>query len=60
VSTDARAAHLFPAEEVFRHGYPSTLLAVCGELADSGTDIEDDPRYCHECVRAALRWSVQS
>lgn len=54
-----RAVHLLPAGEVFRQGYGSTSVAVCGELVTRETDTENDPHYCPECVRAALRWCAQ-
>ncbi|MGH3824146.1 MAG: hypothetical protein ACRDRA_15150 [Pseudonocardiaceae bacterium] len=54
-----RAVHLLTAGEAFRQGYPSTSVAVCGELVTSGPDGENDPRYCPECVRAALRWCAE-
>ena len=53
-----RAVHLLPAGEVLWQGYPSTPVALCGELVSSAPDgEEDEPRYCHACVRAALQWS---
>ncbi|MGH3694923.1 MAG: hypothetical protein ACRDRX_13210 [Pseudonocardiaceae bacterium] len=51
-----RAAHLLPAGEAFRQGYPSTPVAVCGEPMTSAPGGEDDPHYCPECVRTAIRW----
>ena len=54
------AVHLLPAGEVFRHGYGgSTFVAVCGELVTSGSDGEEDPSYCPDCVSEAIRWSTQ-
>lgn len=50
--------HLLPAGKVFRQGYPSTSVAVCGALVTSGPDSEEDPSYCPECVPEALRWCV--
>ncbi|MGH3823349.1 MAG: hypothetical protein ACRDRA_11055 [Pseudonocardiaceae bacterium] len=54
-----RAVHLLPAGEVSRQGCPSTSVAVCGEPVTSGSDSEDDPSYCPDCVREALRWCAQ-
>lgn len=51
--------HLLPAGELFRQGYPSTSVAVCGELVTSKPDSEENPAYCPECVRAAIRWCAQ-
>ncbi len=52
--------HLLPASELFRQGYgASTSVAVCGELVTSGSDSEEIPRYCPDCVREAIRWSAQ-
>jgi hypothetical protein len=56
----ARAVHLLSAEELFQQGYGSTPVAVCGEPVTSAPDSEDDPRYCPDCVRAAIRWSAPS
>jgi hypothetical protein len=57
VSTDARAVHLLPAGELFEQGYPSTSVAVCGELVTSAPDgDEEDPGYCGDCVHAAIQW----
>ncbi len=55
MSALGRAVHLLPAGELFRQGYPSTSVAVCGELVTSRPDSEEDPSYCPECVRAAIR-----
>lgn len=53
------AVHLLPAGEVFRHGYGgSASVAVCGELVASGSDGEEDPSYCPDCVHEAIRWSA--
>ena len=61
VSALGRAVHLLAAGEVFWRGYPSTSVAVCGALVSSGAGSSaEDPRYCPECVRAALRWCAQS
>ncbi|MGH3825278.1 MAG: hypothetical protein ACRDRA_20930 [Pseudonocardiaceae bacterium] len=57
MSALGRAVHLFPAGEVFR-GW-STSVAVCGELVTSEPGREEDPHYCPECVRAALRWCAR-
>jgi hypothetical protein len=52
-----RSVHLLSADELFRRDYPaSTGVAVCGELVTSGPDSEEDPHYCGDCVREALRW----
>ncbi|MGH3975003.1 MAG: hypothetical protein ACRDS9_16985 [Pseudonocardiaceae bacterium] len=59
MSAPEQAVHLLPAGEVFRQGYPSTSVAVCGELVTSEPDGENDPHYCPECVRAAIRWCAQ-
>lgn len=62
MSTDplrlAPVVHLLAAGELFRHGYPSIGVAVCGEPVTSGPDIED-PRYCADCVQEAIHWSAQ-
>lgn len=56
----AGAVHLLPAGEVFGQGCESSaLVAACGELVTSGPGGEEDPHYCAECVREALRWCVQ-
>jgi hypothetical protein len=55
----ARAVHLLPAGEVFTQGYPNTPVAVCGEPVTSGPDSDEEPRYCPECVSAALRRCAQ-
>ncbi len=62
VSTDplGRAVHLLPAGEHFQQGYASTPVAVCGELVTSAPGGEEEPRYCPECVREALRWCARS
>jgi hypothetical protein len=49
------AVHLLAAGELFRRGFPSMGVAVCGEPVSSGPDLED-PQYCPSCVREALRW----
>lgn len=54
-----RAVHLLSAGEVFRQGYLSTSVAVCGEPVTSAADSEEDPSYCPDCVREALRWCAQ-
>lgn len=59
MNTLGRAVHLLPAGELFRHGYGSTPVAVCGELVTSGADGQEDSGYCPDCVRAAIRWSAQ-
>jgi hypothetical protein len=51
-----RSVHLLSAGEVFREGYPTTSVAVCGEPVTSGLDSDEDPRYCPQCVRAAQQW----
>jgi hypothetical protein len=52
--------HLLAVGELFRQGYGgSTPVAVCGELVTSGTGEEDEPRYCPDCVREAIRWCAQ-
>jgi hypothetical protein len=55
VSADARAVHLLCAGEAFRQRFPSTLVALCGEPVASEPDIEDDHRYCADCVSAAIQ-----
>jgi hypothetical protein len=60
VSAVREAVHLLPADELFRRDYPaSTGVAVCGELVTSGPDREEDPHYCGDCVREALRWCAR-
>jgi hypothetical protein len=52
--------HLLPMGELFRQGYgESTSVAVCGELVTSGVSGDEDPRYCPDCVREAIRWNAQ-
>lgn len=52
--------HLLPAGEAFpqRGCYPNTPVAVCGEVVTSASDSEEDPRFCSDCVRVAMRWSA--
>jgi hypothetical protein len=59
VSALGRAVHLLTAGEIFRQGCPSTSVAVRGEPVTSGADSEDDPHYCPDCVRGALRWCAE-
>lgn len=54
-----QAVHLLAAGEVFRQGCGGALVAVCGEAVTSGPDGEEDPSYCPDCVRAAIRWCAQ-
>ncbi|MBV9013208.1 MAG: hypothetical protein JO272_14370 [Pseudonocardiales bacterium] len=59
VSVDAlgNAIHLLSTAEVFEGGFPTTMVAVCGEPVTDGPSVDDDnPRYCRKCVREALRW----
>jgi hypothetical protein len=57
----SESVHLLSANEVFRQGYPSTLLAVCGESVTSEPDGDEvDPHYCADCVRAAIQWTAPS
>ncbi len=52
--------HLPAADELCQQGYGSmSAVAVCGELVTEETD-DEDPRYCPQCVRAAIRWSTPS
>ncbi len=52
---------LLAAGELFQQGYGSmSAVAVCGELVTEETDGEEDPCYCPQCVRAAIRWSTPS
>ena len=52
--------HLLPLGELFRQGYgASTSVAVCGELVTSVASSDEDPRYCPDCVREAIRWNAQ-
>jgi hypothetical protein len=54
------AVHLLAAGELFRQGYGgSTPVAVCGEPVGSGAGDAEDPRYCPDCVREAIRWCAQ-
>jgi hypothetical protein len=68
VSAPAETGHLLPgsvvhllaADELFRQGYGgSTPVAVCGELVTRRMGGEEDPRYCPDCVHAAIRWNAQ-
>lgn len=34
-------------------------MAVCGELVTNEVGGEEDPRYCPDCVREAIRWCAQ-
>lgn len=57
-----RVVHLLPASELVWQGYPSTPIAICGERVTSSPeteeeDAEEQPRYCRDCVRAAVQWS---
>ena len=54
-----RSVHLLSADEALRRRYGSMSVAVCGELVTSGTDGEEDPHYCAECVQEALRWCAE-
>lgn len=54
------AVHLLAAGELFRQGYgANTAVAVCGKLVTSGADGNEDPDYCPDCVREAIRRSAQ-
>jgi hypothetical protein len=54
------AVHLLAAGELFRQGYGgSTPVGVCGELVSGGAGDAEDPRYCPDCVREAIRWCAQ-
>jgi hypothetical protein len=55
VSANAPTVHLLSAGEAFRQRFPSTLVAVCGEPVASEPGIEDDHRYCADCVSAAIQ-----
>lgn len=59
MSALGRAVHLLPAGELFEQGYPSTPVAVCGEPVTSAPEGEDEPGYCPDCVREAVRWCAQ-
>lgn len=62
----AGTCHLLVADDALTDGHTSgTYVAVCGELV---TDLshwscppgcECDPRYCPECVRAAIGWNAE-
>lgn len=52
------AVHLLAAGGEVSRGW-GTSVAVCGALVTSGAEGEEDPRYCADCVRAAIRWCVQ-
>jgi hypothetical protein len=56
LSALGRVVHLIPAGEVFPKDYGSMPVAVRGKSVTSGSDGEEDPSYCLDCVRAALRW----
>jgi hypothetical protein len=52
--------YLVPAGEVFQRGYGgSTPVAVCGAVVTGGPDGRDDPHYCPDCVRDAIRWGAE-
>lgn len=51
--------HLVAAGEASR-GW-STLVTLCGEVDTDGPEgSAEDPRYCTECVREAIRWCAGS
>jgi hypothetical protein len=50
--------HLVAAGEASR-GW-RTLVALCGEVDTDGPDGGENPRYCAECVREAIRWCAGS
>ena len=61
-------AHLLVADWAVGQGYgTSGYVTVCGELVSSSdllparcpAECDDDPRYCPQCVHAALRWSAK-
>ena len=65
----AGLSHLLVAADVLRPGYwADSQIAVCGEVVQpenspvegSEEEEEDDPTYCPKCVRAAVRWNMQS
>lgn len=57
--------HLFSAHEVDQAG-GRLLVALCGEPVEASDLVlvpcppvcECDPRFCPDCVRAAIRWSA--
>ena len=57
----AGLAHLLVAADVLRPGYwADSQIAVCGEeVRPDNSPVEepeeDDPWYCQDCVRAAVR-----
>jgi hypothetical protein len=58
----ASVSHLLVAADVLSPGYEnSSYIAVCGVEVDPDSpttvEVEEDPRYCPVCVRAAVRWS---
>lgn len=63
-------SHLLVADEALIVGRWGSYIAVCGAevrpagvtAAETADDPEraDDPEYCLECVRAAVRWSTRS
>ncbi|HEX6402143.1 MAG TPA: hypothetical protein VF003_03105 [Pseudonocardiaceae bacterium] len=50
----SESIHLVPAGEVSR-GW-STSVAVYGEVVTGGPGGGENPRYCVECIREAIRW----
>lgn len=50
--------HLLAAGEAFRVW--STAVAVCGEPVTTEVDGGEEPHYCPDCVREAIRWCAQS
>ena len=54
--------HLLAASELaWLHGYPSTMITVCGEELTAGEQAAAaDPWYCVDCVVEAARWNGQS
>ncbi|MGH3566677.1 MAG: hypothetical protein ACRDRH_11720 [Pseudonocardia sp.] len=62
----AGVSHLLVADEALCPGrWGSSHVTVCGEEiptpgATAADPTVDDPKYCPQCVRAAVRWSARS
>jgi hypothetical protein len=55
------SSHLLVADDVLAVGpQSSSYVAVCGVEVDALSGGGEDPGYCPECVRAALRWRASA